>query len=403
MQCTRKVTSDIYWVGVNDRRLNLFENIFPVDRGVTYNSYVILDEKTALTDTVDASAGHQFFENLKYVLNGRELDYLIINHMEPDHCANIDYLVGMYPNVTLVGNVKTFQMLDQFFDLPEGVQRLQVKEKDTLSLGRHELSFYTAPMVHWPEVMVTYDAADKILFSADAFGTFGAMNGTIFADEVDFDRDWLDDARRYYANIVGKYGPQVQTLLKKASALDIQMICPLHGPIWRENLDYLINKYDLWSRYEPEVRGVAIMYASMYGNTENAANALALKLADAGVKDIAVYDISVTHVSKLISEAFKYSHIIVAAPTYNAGVYPVMHNLLFDMGALNLSNRTFGMIENGTWAPMSGKHMRGLIECMKNTTIIEPVFTIKSAAKNSREEEMDAFRDAILTSLNSAE
>ena len=367
MQCTRKITDSIYWVGVNDRRLNLFENIFPIPKGVSYNAYLITDEKTALLDTVDGDGKRPFFENIRYVLDGRKLDYLIVNHMEPDHCANIENLIRLYPEVTIVGNSKTFQMIDQFFDisLPE-TQKIVVKEKDSLSLGRHELHFYMAPMVHWPEVMVTYEVSEKILFSADAFGTFGALDGRIFADEMDFDRDMLDEARRYYANIVGKYGAQVQALLKKAAALDIRMLCPLHGPVWRENLDYFIGKYDLWSRYEPEVPGVVIMYASMYGNTENAANALAMMLAEDGIRNLAVYDVSTTHVSELISEAFKYSHIVLAAPTYNGGIYPVMANLLHDMKALNLSNRRFALMENGTWAPMCGKNMKSMIEDLKN-------------------------------------
>ncbi|MDD3221309.1 MAG: FprA family A-type flavoprotein [Clostridia bacterium] len=399
MQCARKITEDVYWVGVNDRRLNLFENIFPVKRGVSYNSYIIMDEKTALMDTVDAGAGQQFIENVQYILNGRKLDYLIINHMEPDHCANIENLVHLYPEVILVGNAKTFQMIGQFFEFSLEERSLLVKEKDTLSIGKHELTFVMAPMVHWPEVMVTYDSFEKILFSADAFGSFGALNGTVFADEVDFDRDWLDDARRYYTNIVGKYGAQVQALLKKAATLDIQMICPLHGPVWRENLDYFMNKHDLWSRYEPEVKGVAIMYASMYGNTESAVNALAAMLAEDGVSKLAVYDISVTHISELISEAFKYSHIILASPTYNGNAYPLMHNLLYDMKALNLSNRTFALMENGTWAAASGKQMRTMLEELKNSKVLESVFTMKSAAKNSQMDQMIAFKDAIKASL----
>lgn len=399
MQCTRNITEDIYWVGVNDRRLNLFENIFPVKRGVSYNSYIIMDEKTALLDTVDASAGQQFIENIQYVLNGRKLDYLIINHMEPDHCANIENLVRLYPEVTLVGNAKTFQMIGQFFEFSLDERSLLVKEKDILSVGKHELTFVMAPMVHWPEVMVTYDSFEKILFSADAFGSFGALNGTVFADEVDFDRDWLDDARRYYTNIVGKYGAQVQALLKKAAVLDIQMICPLHGPVWRENLEYFMNKHDLWSRYEPEVKGVVIMYASMYGNTESAVNALAAMLAEDGVSKLTVYDISVTHISELISEAFKYSHIILASPTYNGNTYPLMHNLIYDMKALNLSNRTFALVENGTWAAASGKQMRTMLEELKGSKVLESVFTMKSAAKNSQMEQMIAFKDAVKASL----
>ena len=400
MQCTRKITDSIYWVGVNDRRLNLFENIFPIPKGVSYNAYLITDEKTALLDTVDGDGKRPFFENIRYVLDGRKLDYLIVNHMEPDHCANIENLIRLYPEVTIVGNSKTFQMIDQFFDisLPE-TQKIVVKEKDSLSLGRHELHFYMAPMVHWPEVMVTYEVSEKILFSADAFGTFGALDGRIFADEMDFDRDMLDEARRYYANIVGKYGAQVQALLKKAAALDIRMLCPLHGPVWRENLDYFIGKYDLWSRYEPEVPGVVIMYASMYGNTENAANALAMMLAEDGIRNLAVYDVSTTHVSELISEAFKYSHIVLAAPTYNGGIYPVMANLLHDMKALNLSNRRFALMENGTWAPMCGKNMKSMIEGLKNCTVIEPMFSMKSAAKTSRIGELTDFKEAIKASV----
>ena len=400
MQCTRKITDSIYWVGVNDRRLNLFENIFPIPKGVSYNAYLITDEKTALLDTVDGDGKRPFFENIRYVLDGRKLDYLIVNHMEPDHCANIENLIRLYPEVTIVGNSKTFQMIDQFFDisLPE-TQKIVVKEKDSLSLGRHELHFYMAPMVHWPEVMVTYEVSEKILFSADAFGTFGALDGRIFADEMDFDRDMLDEARRYYANIVGKYGAQVQALLKKAAALDIRMLCPLHGPVWRENLDYFIGKYDLWSRYEPEVPGVVIMYASMYGNTENAANALAMMLAEDGIRNLAVYDVSTTHVSELISEAFKYSHIVLAAPTYNGGIYPVMANLLHDMKALNLSNRRFALMENGTWAPMCGKNMKSMIEDLKNYTVIEPMFSMKSAAKTSRIGELTDFKEAIKASV----
>lgn len=400
MQCTRKVTDGIYWVGVNDRRLNLFENIFPIKKGVSYNAYLIKDEKTALLDTVDADGKRQFFENIQYILGDRKLDYLIVNHMEPDHCANIENLIRLYPEVTIVGNAKTFQMIGQFFEfsLPEA-QKLLVKEKDTLVLGTHELNFYMAPMVHWPEVMVTYESSEKILFSADAFGTFGALDGKIFADEMDFDRECLADARRYYTNIVGKYGAQVQALLKKAAALDIGMLCPLHGPIWRKDLEYFIKKYDLWSRYEPEVSGVVIMYASMYGNTENAANALAMLLGEDGVKHLAVYDVSTTHVSELISEAFKYSHIVLAAPTYNGGVYPLMYNLIHDMKALNLSNRTFALMENGTWAPMCGKNMKSMIEELKNCTVINPMFSIKSAAKTERMADMEAFKDAVKASL----
>ena len=307
MYCTRNVSDSVVWVGGSDRRLALFENLFPISRGVSYNSYLLLDEKTALIDTVDASITGQFLDNIYHTLDGRSLDYLIVNHMEPDHCANIAELMLRFPEMKLVGNAKTFAFINQFYNVDLTHRTVTVKEGDTLSLGAHTLAFYFAPMVHWPEVMVTYEQSEQILFSADAFGTFGALNGSLFNDEVDFDREWLSDARRYYCNIVGKYGPQVQAALKKLSALPISIICPLHGPVWRNDLNYLIGKYDLWSRYEPEDKAVAIFYASMYGETENAANILAARLADSGVKNIAMYDVSVTHVSTLIAEAFRRS------------------------------------------------------------------------------------------------
>ena len=291
MHCFRKVTNDLYWVGGSDRRLELFENLFPIPRGVSYNSYLLLDEKTVLFDTVDNSIGRQFLDNITALLNGRTLDYLVVNHMEPDHCSMIADLMLRYPDMQIIGNAKTFPMIRQFYALdPEG-KTIAVKEGDTFSSGTHTFRFLMAPMVHWPEVMLTYDETDKVLFSADAFGTFGALNGAIFNDEMDFDRDWLDDARRYYTNIVGKYGMQVQNVLKKASALDIRIICPLHGPIWRNNLAYLLEKYDIWSSYRPEVKGVMIAYASMYGNTENLANVLACKLADAGITNLTIHDV----------------------------------------------------------------------------------------------------------------
>lgn len=379
MHCVRNVTEDTYWIGASDRRLALFENIFPIPRGVSYNSYVILDEKTVLLDTVDTAVSKQFFENLAYVLDGRNLDYLVINHMEPDHASMIEEVRLRYPDVTLVTTSKTVQIMKQFFGSANDDHVMLIKEGDVLSAGKHELHFVAAPMVHWPEVTVAYDACTKALFSADAFGTFGALGGYIFNDEIDFDRDWLDDARRYYTNIVGKYGVQVQNVLKKAAGLDIQMICPLHGPVWRNNLGYILDKYQKWSTYEPEEKGVVIAYASMYGNTANAADVLACRLAEAGVKNIRVYDVSNTHVSVLISEIFHYSHLVLAAPTYNSGIYPIMANLLEDMKALNVQNRTVGIMENGTWAATSGKQMRAKLEEMKNMTILDEKVTIKSA------------------------
>lgn len=400
MYNVRKVTEDIVWVGASDRRLALFENIFPIPRGVSYNSYVLLDEKTVLLDTVDASVAGQFFENLEHVLDGRKLDYLIVNHMEPDHCAMIGDLVRRYPEVQVVGNAKTFGMMKQFFGTDFAERAVTVKEGDTLATGAHTLHFVMAPMVHWPEVMVTYDEKDKVLFAADGFGTFGALNGNIFADEVDFDRDWLDDARRYYTNIVGKYGASVQALLKKASGLEIAVICPLHGPIWRENLGYILEKYQKWSTYEAEDQAVVILYATMYGNTASAADALAVRLAAKGVKKIAVYDVSNTHVSELISEIFRASHVVFAAPTYNGGIYPVMENLLADMKALAVQNKTVALMENGTWAPTTAKQMREKLAELKNVTILDTQITIKSAMAPEQEGQLEALADAIVASMN---
>lgn len=400
MYCTRKVAEDIYWIGGSDRRLALFENLFPIPRGVAYNSYLIMDEKTVVMDTADASITRQFIENIAHVLNGRPLDYLVVNHMEPDHCANIEELLVRYPEMKIVGNVKTHNMIRQFYDADLEGKTITVKEGDTLSLGKRTLHFFFAPMVHWPEVMVAWEETDKILFSADAFGSFGALNGNIFNDEVNFDRDWLADARRYYTNIVGKYGPQVQNALKKLSALEIQMICPLHGPIWRNDLGYLLDKYDKWSRYEPEDKAVVIMCASMYGNTENAANVLAAELAEAGVKNIAMYDVSSTHVSELIAEVFRCSHLVLAAPTYNNGIYPAMLNFLHDMKALNVQNRTVALLENGSWAPTSAKQVRALLEEMKGMEVLEPVVTVKSSLKEDSLNSIKELTDAIVKSLN---
>ena len=399
MHCTRNVTEDVLWVGGDDRRLALFENLFPIPRGVAYNSYLILDEKTALMDTVDASITRQFQENVAHGLNGRPLDYLVVNHMEPDHCANIGELALRYPGMKIVGNAKTLQFISQFYDMDLEGRTVTVKEGDKLSLGRHTLSFVMAPMVHWPEVMMTYDESAKILFSADAFGTFGALNGNLFSDQTDFDRDGLADARRYYANIVGKYGPQVQAVLKKAAGLEIAMICPLHGPVWREDLGYFINKYDLWSRYQPEDRAVLILYGSMYGDTENAAQVLANLLSEAGVKDVSMYDVSSTDVSYLIAEAFRCSHIVFAAPTYNNGLYRAMEVALADMKALNLQNRTIGLIENGSWAPQAGRIMREMLESMKDMRVAQPLVTIRSALKEEQTAQLSALRDALIADL----
>ena len=327
------------------------------------------------------------------------MDYLIVNHMEPDHCANIEELMIRFPNLKIVGNTKTISFIRQFYDMDLEGRTILVKENDPFPLGNHTLRFFSAPMVHWPEVMVTYEENEKILFSADAFGSFGALNGNLFNDELDFDRDWLPDARRYYANIVGKYGTQVQAALKKLSGIEIRIICPLHGPVWRNSLDYLLNKYDLWSRYEPEESTVSLLYASMYGDTENAVNILASGLADAGVKNLAVYDISSTHVSTLIAEVFRCSHLVLAAPTYNNGIYPAMLNFLHDMKALNLQNRTIALIENGSWAPSCARQMRTLLEEMKQMRILDPIVTIKSSVKENNFTEIMQLKDHIVSSL----
>lgn len=399
MHCFRKVTEDLYWIGGNDRRLELFENLFPIPRGVCYNSYLLMDDKTVLLDTVDASIGRQFLENIEAVLDGRDLDYLVIDHMEPDHCSLIQDLMVRYPDLQLIGNTKTFPIIQQFYQIDLTDKTITVKEGDTISCGKHTLHFVMAPMVHWPEVMMTYDEKDKVLFSADAFGSFGALNGTIFNDELNFERDWLDDARRYYTNIVGKYGVQVQNVLKKAAALDIETICPLHGPVWRSNLEYFIDKYQKWSTYEPELQGVTIAYGSMYGNTENMANVLAALLADAGIRHIRVHDISKTHVSELIADTFKYSHLVLACPTYNGGIYPLMSGFLDDMKALSLQNRTVAVLGNGTWAPQSAKQIEARINEMKNMTLLTENFAVKSALHEDHMEQLRELSAKIVSSM----
>ncbi len=396
----KKIKEDLYWVGANDRRISLFESVYPVPTGVSYNSYLLMDEKTVLLDTVDKSVTHQFMENVEHVLNGKGLDYLVINHMEPDHCAEIPTIVRNYPNVKIVCNAKIKTLIEQFFgfNLPDE-QYIIVKEGDTLNTGKHTLTFVFAPMVHWPEVMVTYDTTDKILFSADAFGTFGAIDGNIFADEVDFDHRYMDEARRYYTNIVGKYGPQVQALLKKASGIEIEMICPLHGFVWRKDLDKFIDKYVKWSTYTPEIQSVLIAYASVYGGTQNAAEILAGKLAELGVKNIEMFDVSVTHPSYVVSEAFKYSHIVFASTTYNNGIFVNMENLLHDIVAHNLQNRKIALIENGSWACVSGKLMTELVSQLKNTEIIENKVTLKSALNKNQAEELENLAKAIVDNM----
>ena len=380
----------------------MFENIHPIPQGVSYNAYLLLDQETVLFDTVDWSAYRQLVENMDYVLGDRPLDWLLINHMEPDHGASIEQILLRYPNVKIISTEKAYMLMRQFGFHPDDHECITVAEGDTHCFGNHTVTFVAAPMVHWPEAMVTFDTTNGVLFSADAFGSFIALDGKLFADEVDFDRDWLDEARRYLTNIVGKYGPHIQLLLKKAGGIldQIKYVCPLHGPVWRENLGYLVEKYDKWSRYEPEEQGVMIAYASMYGNTESAAQALAGKLCEKGCTNVAVYDVSNTHVSYLISEAFKYSHIVLASVTYNLGIYPVMHNFLMDMKALNMQNRTFALIENGSWACKSGDLMQKFIdEELKGMTVLNERLSMASSMGADKKVDLEALADAIIDSM----
>ncbi len=378
----------------------LFEGVYSIPDGVSYNSYLIMDEKTILFDTVDKAIGKVFFENVAHVLDGRKLDYVVVQHMEPDHSATLMDLLCHYPEVKVVCNAKTKAMIEQFFVEDIGERAILVKEGETLSTGKHEFMFVMAPMVHWPEVMFTFDKTDKILFSADAFGTFGALNGALFADEVDFyGSAFMEEARRYYANIIGKYGLQVQSALKKVGALDAQMICPLHGPVHRKDFGAYIEKYRRWSSYEPEETGVLIAYASIYGNTANAAEILACRLRDAGVT-VAMFDVSVDATSKIVSSAFRYSHLVFASSTYNAGIFITMEELLRDLVLHNIQNRTVAFIENGSWAPQSGKLMKAMLAEQKNMKFLDNMVTIRSAIKDSQNEEMDALVGAITATID---
>lgn len=368
------ISESVFYIGASDMTLDLFESQYPVPNGVTYNSYLILDEKNAVLDTVDVRGSEQWFANLDQSLAGKPADYLVISHMEPDHAANIEQFVRIHPEAKLVGNAKTFGMIRQFFDLDLEGRTVEVKEGDTLSLGTHILQFFMAPMVHWPEVMVTYEQTEKILFSADGFGRFGTMDSA---------EEWSEEAARYYLNIVGKYGAQVQTLLKKAAGLDIRMICPLHGPVLRENLEYYLEKYQLWSTYQPEKHGVLVACASIHGNTAKAAKHLAEILREQGEESVEVLDLSRTDISVAVRKAFYYDRMVVAAATYDGGVFPCMEEFLLHIRSKNYQKRTVGILENGSWAPMAGKVMRGLLESMKNVEILEPVVMVKSAVKDA--------------------
>ena len=386
MNNIRKLTDSLFWVGVNDRRIALFENVYPVPTGMSYNSYVLLDEKTALFDTVDASFTHDFLENVTAALKGRTLDYLIVNHMEPDHGANVAKLAALYPEMQVVGNAKTFQYMEQFFgaDAIAPERRVVVKDGESLSLGAHTLTFVFAPMVHWPEVMVSYESSEKVLFSADGFGRFGAVA------KFDENADWASEARRYYLNIVGKYGPQVQALLKKAAALDIKTICPLHGPVLTGDLSKYLNYYDLWSSYKAEEpEKILVASASIHGHTRAAAHTMAEKLRAQGAKVVEM-DLTRTDVSYAVTEAFRCGKIVLACATYDGFLFPPMENLLTHLKTKSFQNRTVGLMENGTWAPMAAKLMRAELESMKNITLCENVVTIRSAANAAAEAQMDA-------------
>jgi len=402
MYNVRKITDDIYWCGANDHRLHLFENIHPIPQGVSYNCYLLLDEHPTLFDTVDWSACRQMIENIQHLLGARKLEYLVIDHLEPDHAACIEEILLLWPDVQLISTEKGFMLARQFgFSVDRQVCHT-VKEGDTFCFGRHTVTFLEAPMVHWPEPMVTLDLTDGVLFSADAFGSFIANDGKMFADEVNFDRDYLDEARRYLTNIVGKYGPHVQLLLGKAAkVLDkIRIIAPLHGLVWRKDLMYFIDKYDHWSKYVPEEKGVLIVYASMYGNTESAAQALASRICEKGMSNIKVCDVSKTHVSYLISDAFRYSHIVLASVTYNLNIYPMMFDFLNEMRMLNLQNRTVAIIENGSWAIKAGDLMQKYIENnMKNMTILNERLTIASSLHEGADAELDALAQSIVDSM----
>ena len=398
MHCTKKILDDLIWVGANDRRLAMFEGVYSVPDGVSYNSYLLLDDSTVLFDTVDKAVSDKFFQNLEYALGGRHLDFLVIQHMEPDHSATLAELLLRYPDVTIVCNEKIVAMIDQFFHLDISKKAFVVKEGTSMNTGRHNLQFVMAPMVHWPEVMVTYDSTDKILFSADAFGTFGALNGAIFADEVNFNHDYMDEARRYYTNIVGKYGMQVQALLKKAHSLDIKMICPLHGFVWRAGIEDYFDKYVKWSTYTPEENGVMIAYASVYGNTENTAEIISSRLREKGIRTV-MYDVSVTPASEIVSAAFKWSHLIFASTTYNAGIFVSMEELLHDLASHNIQNRTVALVENGSWAPTSGSLMRGILSGCQNMTILDKTITLKSSLREDQLAEIDALVDAIAATV----
>lgn len=380
------ISDSILYIGVNDKTLDLFESQYAVPNGVSYNSFVIMDEKNVVLDTVDTRAGDQWFANLEQALAGEPVDYLVVSHMEPDHGANIKRLMDLHPETKVVGNAKTFSMISQFFDADLTDRKVLVKEGDTLNIGEHTLQFFMAPMVHWPEVMVTYEQSEKVLFSADGFGKFGA---------TDVDEEWTEEAARYYLNIVGKYGPQVQALLKKAAALEIEVICPLHGPVLRDNLNYYIEKYQTWSSYQPEEKGVLVAYASIHGNTAKAAMQQAELLKARGVEQVELIDLSRCDMSVAVRKAFYYDRLVLAAATYDGGVFPCMEEFLHHLKSKNYQKRVVGLMENGSWAPLAAKAMRGILETMKELTVAEPVVTIKSTVNDDSMATMEELAAAL--------
>ena len=382
-----KVTDSVLYVGCDDLDIDLFESQYHVPNGVSYNSYVILDEKIAIMDTVDPRRTEEWLEKVEKALGGRLPDYLVVQHMEPDHAGSIQKICTKYPQMQIVSNAKVFGMMPQFFDFDLTGRTITIKEGDTLSLGSHTLTFVMAPMVHWPEVMVTYEASEKILFSADGFGKFGALS---------VEEDWTDEARRYFINIVGKYGAQVQNLLKKAATLDIAMICPLHGPVLKEELGYYIGKYLTWSAYEPEEDGIVIACASIHGNTKRAMLKFAEILKEKGAENVKFFDLSRDDMAEAIAEAYQYSKLVVACPTYDGVLFPCMEDFLYHLKIKNFQNRKAAIVENGSWAPMSGKLMKAYLEGMKNITLVEPTVTIKSTISEKNLEELNALADALL-------
>ena len=400
MYCYKKINSDLYWIGGSVRKFSLFENVYPLTHGVAYNSYVLLDDKIVVFDTVDKEISTRYFDNLAALLKDRKPDFLVVHHMEPDHAACIAEFLLRYPDTTIVCTAKTQAMIAEFFGQNAALNVKTVTEQDTLQTGHHSLRFVFAPMVHWPEVMVTFDATDGTLFSADAFGTFDALDGNLFADEINFVSEHLPEARRYYTNIVGKYGASVQVLLKKAAALPIKPICPLHGPVWRDNISWFVDKYDKWSSYTPEENAVAIFYGSVYGHTQEAAEILASFLADAGVQNIKVYDVSAQHTSYLVAEAFRCSHLVFASSTYNAGIFENMDILIDDLIKHAFQNRKAALIENGSWAPTAGMHMKDKLSKCKNIELISDTITIRSALKENQIESLKALAEKIAASIN---